>query len=50
MGVKVATGNFKAPELLINYFYYDFSIDIWALGAIFAGMLFNHRIFFKRSS
>ena len=47
MGNKVGTASYKAPELLLNYYYYDYGIDIWALGAIFAGMLFDKKIFFQ---
>jgi casein kinase II subunit alpha len=37
----VATRLFKPPELLIEYPYYDFSMDIWSLGLTFACMLFG---------
>ena len=37
----VATRMFKPPELLIEYPYYDYSIDIWSLGLTFAMMLFG---------
>jgi casein kinase II subunit alpha len=37
----VATRMFKPPELLIEYPYYDYSIDIWSLGLTFAIMLFG---------
>jgi casein kinase II subunit alpha len=37
----VATRMFKPPELLIEYPYYDYSIDIWSLGVTFAIMLFG---------
>ena len=37
----VATRMFKSPELLIEYPYYDYSVDIWALGLTFAMMLFG---------
>jgi casein kinase II subunit alpha len=37
----VATRLFKPPELLIEYPYYDYSIDMWSLGLTFACMLFG---------
>ncbi|OHT15044.1 CMGC family protein kinase [Tritrichomonas foetus] len=30
----VGTRYYKSPELLLNYEYYDFSIDIWAVGVV----------------
>ena len=36
-----------APELLLNYLYYDFAIDIWAAGCVFAGLLFKKEPFFS---
>ena len=38
--VRVASRYFKSPELLVDYQYYDYSLDIWSLGAMFAGMVF----------
>ena len=37
----VATRIFKPPELLINYPYYDYSMDIWSAGLTFAIMMFR---------
>jgi casein kinase II subunit alpha len=37
----VATRLFKPPELLIDYPYYDYSIDMWSLGLTFACMIFG---------
>ena len=37
--VRVASRYFKSPELLVDYQYYDYSLDIWSLGAMFAGMV-----------
>ncbi|KAH0789823.1 CMGC family protein kinase [Histomonas meleagridis] len=45
--VRVATRNYKAPELLLNYNYYDFSVDIWGLGCTFATFLFRKMPFFR---
>ncbi|OHS95404.1 CMGC family protein kinase [Tritrichomonas foetus] len=42
---RVGTRIFKPPELLINYPYYDYSLDIWATGLTFASMMFGTYIF-----
>ena len=38
--VRVASRPFKGPELLIGYQKYDYSLDIWSTGCIFAAMVF----------
>ena len=38
--VRVASRYFKGPELLVDYQPYDYSLDIWSLGCMFAGMIF----------
>lgn len=43
--VRVASRYFKSPELLVDYQYYDYSLDMWSLGAMFAGMVFFLNIF-----
>lgn len=43
---RVASRYFKAPELLLNNPFYHYSIDIWALGCFFAGILFLKEPFF----
>ena len=30
---------FKGPELLVDYNYYDYSLDMWSLGCMFAGIV-----------
>lgn len=45
--VRVATKNYKGPELLLNYPQYDYSLDIWCLGCTFASLLFQKTPFFK---
>ncbi|KAJ3423635.1 casein kinase ii subunit alpha-3 [Anaeramoeba flamelloides] len=45
--VRVASRYFKGPELLVGYKKYNYSLDIFSLGCTFAGMLFNHDIFFR---
>jgi casein kinase II subunit alpha len=37
--VRVASRYYKGPELLVNNKYYDYSLDIWSLGCMFAGMV-----------
>ncbi|EAY13868.1 CMGC family protein kinase [Trichomonas vaginalis G3] len=37
--VRVATRNYKAPELLFGYTQYTPTVDIWGLGCTFAAML-----------
>lgn len=37
--VRVASRPFKGPELLVDYKYYDYSLDIWSLGCIFGSMV-----------
>ncbi len=44
--VRVASRYFKSPELLLNYNYYDYSLDIWSLGCMFAGIIFQKEPFF----
>lgn len=36
---------FKGPELLVDLQDYDYSLDMWSLGCMFAGMV---RIFFPK--
>jgi casein kinase II subunit alpha len=44
--VRVASRYFKAPELLVDYAFYDYSLDIWSLGCLFAGLIVNKEPFF----
>lgn len=37
--VRVASRYFKGPELLVDFREYDYSLDMWSLGAMFAGMV-----------
>lgn len=43
---RVAALFYKAPELLLGYPFYDYSVDIWALGCVFAELLFQKQPFF----
>lgn len=44
--VRVASRYFKGPELLLDYQMYDYSLDIWSLGCMFASMIFRKEPFF----
>lgn len=45
--VRVASRYFKGPELLVGMRDYDYSLDIWSLGCMLAGILFHKEPFFK---
>lgn len=45
--VRVASRYFKGPELLVDYQTYDYSLDIWSLGCMFAGVIFKKEPFFQ---
>ena len=47
--VRVSSRYFKGPELLVSYEHYHYSLDIWSLGVVMAGMLFGKEPFFKGS-
>lgn len=38
--VRVASRFFKGPELLVDMKYYDYALDMWSFGCMFAGMIF----------
>jgi len=44
--VRVASRYFKGPELLVDYQMYDYSLDMWSLGCMFASMVFRKEPFF----
>ena len=44
--VRVASRYFKGPELLVDLQDYDYSLDMWSLGCMFAGMIFRREPFF----
>ena len=44
---RVASRYFKGPELLTNNNYYHYSLDIWSLGCLMAGIIFKREPFFK---
>lgn len=37
--VRVASRYFKGPELLVNMRDYDYSLDLWSFGCMFAGLV-----------
>jgi casein kinase II subunit alpha len=41
---------FKSPEILVDYQEYDYSLDMWSLGAMFASMIFRKEPFFHGNS
>jgi len=49
VNVRVASRYYKGPELLVDYQLYDYSLDIWSLGCMFAGMIFRKEPFFRGS-
>ena len=48
--VRVASRYFKGPELLVDYNYYDYSLDIWSTGAMFASMVTFKPLRFSRKN
>lgn len=48
--VRVASRFFKGPELLVDYQYYDYSLDMWSFGAMLASIVFKKEPFFHGNS
>ena len=48
--VRVASRYFKGPELLVDLQEYDYSLDMWSLGAMFASIIFRKEPFFHGNS
>ncbi|KAJ9124235.1 hypothetical protein QFC22_001034 [Naganishia vaughanmartiniae] len=44
--VRVASRYFKGPELLVDFQEYDYSLDMWSLGCMYASMIFRKEPFF----
>jgi len=44
--VRVASRYFKGPELLVDLQDYDYSLDMWSLGCMLAGIIFRKEPFF----
>ncbi|KAF9578988.1 Casein kinase II subunit alpha [Lunasporangiospora selenospora] len=45
--VRVASRYWKGPELLVDLQDYDYSLDMWSVGAMFAAMIFMKEPFFR---
>lgn len=41
LNTRVCSRPYRAPELLVDYKKYNYEIDIWSLGCVFAAMLFK---------
>ena len=46
LNTRVSSRPYKSPELLLGYPFYDFSMDIWSVGCMFAAMIFRKEHFF----
>jgi casein kinase II subunit alpha len=46
---RVASRYYKGPELLVDFQEYDYSLDMWSLGCVMAGMIFGQDVFFHGS-
>ncbi|KAG2188913.1 hypothetical protein INT44_004055, partial [Umbelopsis vinacea] len=44
--VRVASRYFKGPELLVDFQEYDYSLDMWSYGCMYASMIFRKEPFF----
>lgn len=44
--VRVASRYFKGPELLVDLQEYDYALDLWSVGCMFASMIFKKEPFF----
>ena len=42
----MASRYFKGPELLVDLQEYDYSLDLWSLGCMIAGIVFKKEPFF----
>ncbi|KAF9464996.1 kinase-like domain-containing protein [Collybia nuda] len=47
--IRVGSRYYKAPELLVGYKQYDYSLDMWSVGCMFASMIFRREHFFRGS-
>lgn len=48
--VRVASRYFKGPELLVDFRFYDYSLDLWSFGATIASIVFKREPFFHGKS
>ena len=42
--VRVASRYFKGPELLVDFQEYDYSLDMWSYGCMFASMVGSYNL------
>lgn len=45
--IRVGSRYYKAPELLVGYKRYDYSLDMWSVGCMLASMIFRKEHFFR---
>jgi len=45
--IRVGSRYYKAPELLVGYKQYDYSLDIWSVGCMLASMILRKEHFFR---
>lgn len=45
--VRVASRYYKGPELLVDFQEYDYSLDMWSVGCMLAGLIFRIDTFFQ---
>jgi len=48
--VRVASRYFKGPELLVDFRYYDYSLDLWSFGSMLSAIIFKREPFFHGKS
>ncbi|KAL6940803.1 Casein kinase II subunit alpha' [Hanseniaspora vineae] len=48
--IRVASRYHKGPELLVNLKQYDYSLDLWSVGCMIGGIIFNKDPLFKGDS
>jgi len=49
LNVRVASRHYKGPELLVDDRLYEYSLDVWSIGCVLAGMIFKKEPFFAGS-
>ncbi|GAA5885139.1 hypothetical protein JCM16303_005872 [Sporobolomyces ruberrimus] len=49
LNVRVASRYYKGPELLVDYGFYDYSLDLWSVGCTFGSMIFRRDPLFHGS-
>jgi casein kinase II subunit alpha len=47
--IRVGSRYYKAPELLVGFKQYDYSLDMWSVGCMLAAMIFRREHFFRGS-